>query len=198
VKIKYFLIAGGGFLAYDWFNRNPSDSLLIGTLMDIVATLKGLIGTNMKTSANGKIQIEQREGNRAVVYADVSGNLTAGIGHLLQPADGNYSLGDTVTPQQIATWFASDIAHAENIVNASVSGVILDQNEFDALVSAAFNLGTKLFRNSNGTETGFSAALNAGDYATAMQHFLLFDKSGGVQVAGLDTRRASEQAQFNA
>jgi len=51
--------------------------------------------------------MEAREGVRYVVYEDSLGKPTVGIGHLVLPRD-SLKVGDKVTPQQVAAFFALD------------------------------------------------------------------------------------------
>lgn len=51
--------------------------------------------------------MEAREGVRYVVYADSLGKPTVGIGHLVLPRD-NLKVGDTVSRDQVAAFFALD------------------------------------------------------------------------------------------
>jgi len=51
------------------------------------------------------------EGVRFTVYADPRGLPTVGIGHLVR-RDDHLTLGDPVTPEQVAAWFDTDLTHA--------------------------------------------------------------------------------------
>jgi len=191
---RSWLIAGTVLLVYDYMQRSPLDGVSQGLFMDIWTRLQGVIntGANMLISQNGINQIMQREGNMDTVYADSAGNLTGGIGHLLTPLDKiKYSKGDIINSTQITNWFNNDIGHAENMVNNYVTGT-LNQNQFDALVSMAFNLGGQLFRNNDGSETKILTALNNNDTQSASIHIM--DWIYPAEIVG---RRQSEQAQFN-
>ena len=71
-----------------------------------------------------------------------------------------------------------------------VSGKIT-QNQFDALVSFAFNLGTGNLRNST-----LLKKLNKDDFENAANEFLKWDMASGHQMAGLTRRRKAERALF--
>jgi GH24 family phage-related lysozyme (muramidase) len=187
---KRLLIIVGAFMAYDYATRSPLDGMSQGLLTDLIS---GVTGLGMNISQNGIAAIQQREGTSSSVYQDnaLALNLTAGTGHLLTPLDKlSYSLGDTVPAAQIASWFNSDIAHAAALVNRYVTQP-LTQNQFDALVSMAFNLGGQLFRNSDGSSTMILSALNSGDMAGAANHIMDW-----VIPASITDRRIGEQTQF--
>lgn len=195
---KTLLVIGGAYLAFAYYQyRNQSP---IDTSSSVLTDILGKFSmNNMITSQAGKNAIAGREGSSYTVYADQAGYLTVGIGHKLTPSDGSYSAGDQVNAAQVNDWFNSDISHAENIVKRYVTSP-LSQNEFDALVSAAFNLGSAVFVNANGSTTRLLDALNAGDYSSAASYLLDFShvRVNGtlVQSAGLLARRESEQQQF--
>jgi len=184
----------GSYLIYDYLTGNPNDTTS-SAFIDAVGGLNNLFGTTMKTSQAGKDAITQREGYELNVYADAGGKLTAGVGHLLTPIDGVFSVGDAVTQDQIATWFGKDIAHAEHTVSYYTTSDFT-QNQFDALVSATFNLGSALFRNGDGTSTRFSRYLDAGDYQSAATALLQFNHVAGVVNTDLTVRRSAEAQQF--
>jgi lysozyme len=191
---RAWLLGATVLMIYDYMQRSPLDGASQGLFLDIWTRLQGVVntGANMLMSQNGINQIMQREGNKDTIYADSVGNLTGGIGHLLTPLDRlRFNKGDTIAPTQITSWFNNDIGHAENLVNNYVTGS-LNQNQFDALVSMAFNLGGQLFRNPDGTETMILTALNNNDMVSASAHIM--DWIYPAEIVG---RRQSEQAQFN-
>jgi GH24 family phage-related lysozyme (muramidase) len=188
-KILLFVSA---FVIYDYLTSNPNDGFLQGAILDMTANINAATGgANMTTSPAGIQAIQQREGLRQSVYLDTLGNMTGGYGHLLTAIErAQYNTGDAIGLNTIAAWFTSDIAHAENLVNVNC-GCTLTQNQFDALVSASYNLGGKLWTNSDGSQTQINNALDAGDIALAASDLMLFDKPPEII-----SRRQSEQAQF--
>jgi len=184
-------ILGIGFLLYYLARQqSPQDSGL-----SFVANIGAKIGGNkMLLSPEGKAALQQREGSVQQVYTDAGGRLTVGIGHLL-PVISTYKSGDPVTVAQVETWFLDDIQHAENLVNYFVR-VPLTHNQFDALASAAFNLGDHLFKNTDGTKTHLLIALEAGNYQLAANDLLSFDHVNGQVNIALANRRGAEAQQF--
>lgn len=73
----------------------------------------------------------------------------------------------------------------------SLLKVPVTQNQFNALVSFAFNLGATALKTST-----LMKKLNACDYTGASQEFHRWNKSGGKTLAGLTRRRAAEAAMF--
>ena len=69
--------------------------------------------------------------------------------------------------------------------------VDLTQNEFDALVSFIYNVGSGNFNNST-----LVKKLNQSDYDGAADEFLRWDKAGGEVLAGLTKRREQERELF--
>lgn len=116
----------------------------------------------------------------------VKGVLTIGYGH----TGTDVKPGMKITRQQADELFRQDIAVAENIV-ASAVNVPLNDNQFGALVSFAFNVGGGAFRSST-----LLRKLNAGDYASVPTELARWNKTTiagkKVQSEGLVNRRAAE------
>ena len=136
---------------------------------------------NMKISAAGIKAIEQREGTRLKAYPDDRGIPTIGTGH----TGPEVHLGLVWTQEQSDAALAKDLAWAEAAVNDSVK-VQITQNEFDALVSLAYNIGAAGIKGSSVVRQ-----LNAGNVQIAADDFMMWDKP-----AELVSRRISEQKQF--
>lgn len=148
----------------------------------------------MKTSAAGRKLIEQREGRVLSAYQDGAGVWTIGYGHTSKAGTPKVTPGMTLTQAEASEILARDLAVFERAVTEAVN-VALNQNEFDALVSLAFNIGGNAFNAST-----LVKKLNAGDRAGAAGQFLVWNKitKGGekVEVKGLTNRRAEERKQF--
>lgn len=133
--------------------------------------------------------IKKNEGLRLRTYFDVAGIATIGYGHT--PA----SQGQVITEAQATALLLSDIAHAADAVTAATAGVATNDNQYSAMVSLAFNIGTGAFKGSSVLRMH-----RAGDHNAAANAFLMWDKAhvNGqlVSVAGLARRRAEEQALY--
>jgi lysozyme len=158
----------------------------------------------MKASQKCLELIESEEGKVNHVYHDQAGYPSIGIGHKLTPlqvASGNLIVkGELVhfanglTDQQCYDLLAQDVIPAENEVNESVQ-VTLNQNQFDACVDLAFNIGSGGFNGSS-----VLMYINAGHFDDAANSFALWNKitKNGVHVVcdDLTKRRAKEAALF--
>lgn len=98
--------------------------------------------------------------------------------------------GQTITKEQSQALLEADLARFEGAVNRACGGKV-NQNQFDAMVSFAFNVGTSAFA----TSTLLKKHL-AGDYAGAAAQFARWNKAGGKVLAGLTKRRAAEAALY--
>jgi len=85
---------------------------------------------------------------------------------------------------------AHDLKKFETAVNNAVT-VPLSQNQFDALVSLAYNIGTNAFSKST-----LVKKLNANDNRAAADQFDVWVNAGGKRMQGLVNRRAKEKALF--
>jgi lysozyme len=146
----------------------------------------------MITNAAGLSLIRQAEGLRLRAYPDpgTGGDpWTIGIGTTRYPDGRKVRRGDTCTPQQADEYLAHDLRGFERDVAAMVT-VPLTSNQFSALVSFAYNVGSAL-RNST-----LLRLLNAGDYAGAANQFLRWNRAAGRVLPGLVRRRAAERDLF--
>jgi lysozyme len=144
-----------------------------------------LAATRMKTSLLGIKAIARREGTILHVYKDSKGLPTAGVGHLLEGDElKTYPLHTKITQAQCDAWLAADLAECEEVVNGI--GAKLKPNEFDALVSLAFNIGARRFARST-----VAKRIKAGDKQAAAQAILWWDKPPEIQ-----GRRRTEYNQF--
>jgi lysozyme len=148
----------------------------------------------MQISDAGAAFIKQEEGLRLTSYPDANG-YSIGYGHFITSNDMvNYGLpaeAGVVISQALADQlFADDILRVEYVINQDVSAV-LSQNQFDALCSFVYNVGSTAFWNST-----LLADLNAGNYAGAAAEFQRWNKSLGTVSTALTTRRLAEASLF--
>ncbi len=145
----------------------------------------------MKISNNGLNLIKQFEGLRLNAYDDGVGVWTIGYGTIKYPNGVRVKRGDKITQAQADQYIANDVATFERAVNMLVN-VPLNQNQFDALVSLTYNIGSGAFKNST-----LLKKLNKGDYQGAADQFLVWNKAGGKVMKGLVRRRKAEMELFN-
>lgn len=118
---------------------------------------------------------------------------TAGYGHTQ-----GVKRGDTCTKIQADAWLLEDCTTAERAVHMLVK-VPINQNQYDALVSFAFNVGTDIDFDDLAEGLGDSTLLkklNGADYAGASAEFPKWIKQKGKVLQGLVRRRAAEQNLF--
>lgn len=135
----------------------------------------------MKMSKQGLDLLIEREGSRNTAYLDSVGVPTIGVGH----TGPGVHLGLTWTDEQVADALASDLDRFESSVSDHVT-VPLEQYQFDALVSFAFNVGVGAFENST-----LLKRINANDMDGAA---IQFDR--WHIPAEITSRRNGEREQF--
>ena len=133
-------------------------------------------------SESGKALIKGFEGLSLKAYKDANG-YSIGYGHF------GASSGQTITRAEADALFDQDIRRFESSVN--VYAPVTTQNQFDALVSLAYNIGTGAFQTS--TLLRYHVG---GDYQAAADQFLVWRKSGGVVLPALEKRRALERSVY--
>ena len=140
----------------------------------------------MRISDAGIAQLIAHEAIVPYRYRDAVGVDTWGIGHTASagpPDPATLRLGVAFSLAEVFAVFLRDLARFEARVRQAVK-VPIAQHEFDALVSFDFNTG--------GVDRAeLTAALNAGDRATAAARFM-----GWSRPATIVPRRRSEQSLF--
>lgn len=140
----------------------------------------------MKISDAGLDLIKSFEGLRLKAYKPTQDDVfTIGYGHTK-----NVGEGDTCDDEQATEWLREDCYTAEQCVTKYVR-VPITQNEFDALVSLAFNIGCGAFSGST-----LLKLLNSHDYDAAAAQFPRWNKQAGKELAGLTRRRLAEKEMF--
>ena len=100
------------------------------------------------------------------------------------------SVAKTEAQKRGITLKIADLKKFEAAVNNAVK-IPLNQNQFDALVSLAYNIGTNAFSKST-----LVKKLNANDIRGAADQFDVWVNAGGKRMQGLVNRRAREKALF--
>lgn len=141
--------------------------------------------------------IAEREGLRLIAYQDEGGTWTIGYGHTI-----GVKKGDICTKDQALDWLKSDIANAEQDVCEAVK-VILNDNQYGALVSFDFNVGhgekgrrDGFVELKNGKPSTLLTLVNSLNFAAVPKEMLNWVKVGGVVDNGLVNRRNSEGGQW--
>lgn len=137
----------------------------------------------MKTSTKGLNLIKQFEGLKLTAYRDPVGIWSIGYGHTKGVKE-----GDTITQEQAESFLKEDVATSEYAVFTYDSVYHWNQNEFDALVSFAYNIGPGGIRQVTGA--------GSRDKETIAQKMLLYYNAGGKKLEGLVRRRQAEHDLF--
>lgn len=140
----------------------------------------------MKTNENGKNLIKSFESCRLNAYKDVTGTLTIGWGHTGSVDNTPIYLGMKISQQKADELFDMDLERFENHVNGYHDKYNFTSNEFSALVSFAYNVGSITQLTAKGTRTKTQIA-NA---------MLKYVYSKGVKLKGLVNRRTKERNLF--
>lgn len=135
----------------------------------------------MRTSQRGIEFIKQFEGCRLTAYKCAAGVWTIGYGHTA-----GVQAGQTITQVQAESFLKDDLLKFEKMVEKYDGNYHWNQNEFDALVSFAFNIGSIDQLTANGTR----------NRRTIAEKILLYNKAGGKVLPGLAGRRKAEQELF--
>ena len=137
----------------------------------------------MKTSKKGLELIKKFEGCRLTAYKALPTEkyYTIGYGH----CGSDVKKGQTITQEDADMLLAKDVQKFEYRVSA-YKKYNWSQNEFDALVSFAYNIGN------------IDGLTNYGQRSkeTIAEKMLLYTKSGGQIISGLVKRRQAEKLLF--
>ncbi|MDJ0658194.1 MAG: D-Ala-D-Ala carboxypeptidase family metallohydrolase [Crocosphaera sp.] len=141
----------------------------------------------MKISQQGINLIKEFEGCRLTTYADTGGVATIGYGH----TGSDVRSGQCISETEAENLLRKDVERFEKAVSSEVK-VSLSQNQFDALVSFAFNVGQGNLHTST-----LLKKLNQSDYQGAAQEFPRWCKDNrGHELLGLKRRREAEKKLF--
>lgn len=135
----------------------------------------------MKISQRGIDLIKQFEGCRLTAYKDPAGVWTIGYGHTE-----SVKQGMKITQEQAEELLKKDLAVYEAKVE-KYSKYNWNQNQFDALVSFAYNIGSIDQLTSNGRRS----------IKTISDKILEYKKAGGKTLEGLVRRRKAEKELFD-
>ena len=144
----------------------------------------------MRLSQNGVSFIKSHEALRLKAYQDSKGVWTIGWGHTK-----NVHPGDVITREQAEQFIRDDFAWVERTLNtdlvASRDKPLVTQNEFDALCSLVFNIGSDAY-----LESTVRRKIKQGDKMAAARAFKMWVYSNHKFIQGLANRRADEVRLF--
>lgn len=142
----------------------------------------------MQISNNGRTFIKEFESLELEAYPDPGTGgkpWTIGWGHTK-----GVKQGDRITQQQAEQFISEDLAVFELTVNTAIKRP-MTQNQFDAMVALAFNIG-----DANFAQSTLVKKFNAGDVQGTADEFPKWRNSAGKVMQGLVKRRAAEREIF--
>lgn len=142
-------------------------------------------GNAQTISHTGIDLIKRFEGFRSNAYLCPGNIWTIGYGHTATA-----KAGMTITKQYAEILLVEDIKKFQSLVSQKVT-VELNQNQFDALVSFTFNVGSSAFTNST-----LRRLLNRGEYDLTAKEFHRWIYANGTKLPGLVRRRQAEYDLF--
>ena len=176
--------------------KNKTILLTVGALFIYLITKASKKSPAMlKTTDFIKDKLKEYEGLYLKAYRDPGSKnglpITIGWGSTKYTDGSNIKLGDKITKDQAQILFDFELnkieAELKDLLNDN--NVILNQNQFSALVSFVYNVGL------NGLEKSTFwklAKVNPNDFAKLESWFKKYHYNDGVSMPGLVKRRASE------
>lgn len=151
---------------------------------------------NMKTSESGRENIKNEETLKLRAYTIGDGMISIGWGHAEKIGHSKFKKGDVITKEVAKQLFDKDI----KTVESSIKRMFIDwekkgikrkitQDQFDALVSMAYNMGPGGLRKSQ-----VVYHIKMGDYEKAGKQILATNISDNFP--GLEKRRGRESKMF--
>jgi lysozyme len=130
-----------------------------------------------------------------------AGIWTVGYGRALRAKDGHFLRGmveeaeaykqfPSLTELEACNMLAEDLEEFAHSVRNLLT-IIVNEDQFAALVSFTYNLGYGSFRAST-----LRTLVNQGDFTKAAEEFKRWNKSGGKVLVGLTRRREAERKLF--
>ena len=191
-----------GLAGVGYFNYKPEEKANINTnnianfqkvqIVQPISQLENALNQDQiqesiaSISNEGLKLIKESEGFRTRKYLDAAGKPTIGYGHLIKDGENLEEIDEAYAENLLR----EDVSTAENAIKRYVK-VPINQNQYDALTSFVFNLGSKNFENSN-----LRKKLNSGDYTGASEELTRWVYAGGRKLKGLETRREKERKLF--
>lgn len=142
----------------------------------------------MYCSESGIELIKHFEGLRLTAYVCIGGKPTIGFGSTYYEDGSRVNLGDVITLQQANELLMNILSQFERDLSKLIHGIPVNQNQFDALVSFAFNIGIESLAQSTLLNKLKS---NQNDTAIAVE-FGKWVMAGGQRINGLVIRRRKE------
>jgi len=141
----------------------------------------------MELSQKGKDLIMQFEGLKLSAYQDSVGIWTIGFGNIYYENNVAVKKGDIITHNRAIELFNLIVKKFEVGVDELVTSDV-NQNQFDAMVSLAYNIGLGNFKSSS----LLKIVNKSPNDTTIYLQFLRWNKAKGKVIEGLTRRRMAE------
>lgn len=157
-----------------------------------------------QVSQRGISLLQSREKCELKAYPDPGSKngkpVTIGWGSTSTPDGSPIVLGTVWTQQQCDDRFKADLAKFAADVDRLIGDAPTTQNQFDAMVCLAYNIGigsTNPAKPGGFTRSSVLRHHKAGDYLTAARDFLMWNKNDGQVMRGLTRRRLAESELYS-
>lgn len=184
--------------------RNVKGAALTQADVDLIN--KALVADSITIEKNGfrlgsagRELIHSFENLKLTAYKDPGSKnglpITNGWGTTVGEDGQPIKLGEVWTKEKADRLWDRDVAYMVRCVNILIGNTPTTQNQFDALVSFAYNVGPDMDNDGKAEGLGDSTLMKmhrAGDYAGAKAQFAKWNKNDGKVMNGLIRRRAAE------
>ena len=186
----------------DKLNNDMIDLLSIlirmyGKDTEIGALARKIMGGKMICNQAGIDLICEFEGFYSKPYLCPANVPTIGYGTTIYPNGKKVSLSDSpITKEQAKEYLAHDLKKEEDNLNKFINdfGLTLNENQFSALISFAYNLG---FGKISSPSSTVNRGLKSGDHALTCHGMSLYNRAAGKVMRGLERRRKAEIDLYN-
>lgn len=204
-RVFIWLILKIAFLCNLWYNIRINRTALCRLfLFPASCGIFLFTGVKMQISDNGLSKLKQLEGavkiaGRHVIYDDATGRpiapnaplprgATIGYGHLIKSSE-NFTGG--LTERAATELLRQDVKTAQRAVQNSITAN-LTQNQYDALVMLAYNIGAQNFSESTVVKYINNPDFHSAVYPNLESAWLAWNRYNGVVSNGLINRRQHE------
>jgi lysozyme len=142
----------------------------------------------MHTGKNGLELIKSFEGFTERAEPDPIGLPTIGYGTLIDSKQEQYLMNVAITREEAERLLINDVYEVERAIKKMVSSINISQNQFDALVCFAYNIGWRALAKS----TLIKKVLRDPNDLTIRNEFMKWSYAGGKKFKGLERRREAE------
>ena len=170
---------------------------MYGKDTEIGALARKIMGDEMRCNQAGIDLICEFEGFYSKPYLCPANVPTIGYGTTIYPDGKKVALSDSpITKEQAKEYLAHDLKKEEDNLNEITKklGITLNENQFSALISFAYNLG---FGKISSPSSTVNRGLKSGDHALTCHGMSLYNRAAGKVMRGLTRRRSAEIELYN-